>query len=35
VGYTVWVNEDDFINGKMDAVGSGVPKVPTSIRMPQ
>jgi hypothetical protein len=34
-GYTVWVNEDDFINGHMDAVQQGVPTTPATIRLPK
>ncbi|MEV0268362.1 hypothetical protein AB0H43_06245 [Hamadaea sp. NPDC050747] len=34
-GYTVWVNEDDFINGHMEAVQQGVPTTPATIRLPK
>lgn len=34
-GYTVWVSEDDFVNGNMDRAGTGVPETPTSVRIPQ
>jgi hypothetical protein len=34
-GYTVWVNEDDFINGHMNAVQQGVPETPATIRLPK
>jgi hypothetical protein len=33
-GYTVWVKEDDFINGHMDQAGNGVPTTPNSVRIP-
>lgn len=34
-GYTVWVNESDFINGHMDVIDGGVPNTPNSIRLPK
>jgi uncharacterized protein YukE len=34
-GYTVWVNENDFINGHMNAVEDGVPTTPATIRLPK
>jgi len=34
-GYTVWITEDDFINGRMSVVGRNVPDVPRFIEMPK
>ncbi|WP_148086363.1 peptidoglycan-binding protein [Micromonospora sp. HM5-17] len=34
-GYTVWVDEDDFVNGRLDSIGNGVPKEFTSVRLPK
>ena len=34
-GYTVWVNEDDFVNGRLDSIGNGVPNEFTSVRLPR
>jgi hypothetical protein len=34
-GYTVWVHEDDFVNGHMNAVQQGVPETPATIRLPK
>lgn len=33
-GYTVWVNEDDFVNGRLDSIGNGVPNELTNVRLP-
>lgn len=34
-GYTFWVSEHDFITGDIDAVDTEIPKLPTSVRLPQ
>lgn len=34
-GYTVWVSEEDFVNGQMDAVQQGVPETPATVRLPK
>jgi hypothetical protein len=34
-GYTFWVSEDDFISGRLDADDPDIPRMPTSIRLPQ
>ncbi|MFY1669101.1 hypothetical protein ACN27G_03950 [Plantactinospora sp. WMMB334] len=33
-GYTVWVDEDDFVDGRLDSIGNGVPHELTSVRLP-
>ncbi|MDG4785554.1 hypothetical protein O7626_06335 [Micromonospora sp. WMMD1102] len=33
-GYTVWVDSDDFVNGRLDSIGNGVPTEFTSVRLP-
>jgi len=34
-GYTVWVSEEDFVNGTMDKAGQGVPKNVISVLVPK
>lgn len=34
-GYTVWVNEDDFVNGRLDSFDKDVPSEFTSVRLPK
>jgi hypothetical protein len=34
-GYTVWVSEDDFVNGHLDKIQPGVPNRPETIRLPK
>ncbi|MEE6260914.1 hypothetical protein [Plantactinospora sonchi] len=34
-GYTVWVNEDDFVNGRLDSFDKNVPNELTSVRLPK
>lgn len=34
-GYTVWVSEDEFINGQLDKVDGGLPPHPDNVRIPR
>ncbi len=34
-GYTVWINESDFVNGRLDTIQEGIPRTPTSVRLPK
>lgn len=34
-GYTVWVNEDDFVNGRLDSFDEHVPNELVSVRLPK
>ncbi len=34
-GYTVWVSEEQFVDGRLDEIDDGVPSTPTSVRLPR
>lgn len=34
-GYTVWVSEEQFVNGQLDDIEKGVPSTPESIHLPR
>jgi uncharacterized protein YukE len=33
-GYTVWINADDFVNGRLDKIDPAIPDRPSSVRLP-
>jgi hypothetical protein len=34
-GYTVWVSEDDFVNGRMNVIEDGVPANVHAVNVPR